>query len=275
MEKNSRFIPDWNNVLSDGRNEMVFDGRNKEYGAYVIRRAYNRIVIKALIIAVSAIIVLVGIPIIVRLIEGVNLHANEGLKGVVIVLPPPPPVDPNKVTPPPPPPPPPPVMKTIQFTPPVVKPDEKVVDPPPSQIDLQKTQAGAKTQDGKDTNLLAPINTGTGIAPAAPQKPFLIVQQMPTFPGGEAKLFEYLQNNTNYPQVEKEEGVQGTVYVTFVIGSDGKVQDVKIMRGIPNGPGCNKEAVRVVQAMPNWTPGKQDGRSVPVQYSLPIKFILR
>ncbi|MEO6883482.1 MAG: TonB family protein [Bacteroidia bacterium] len=273
-EKNGLFISDWNNVLSDGRNEIVFEKRNKEYGAYVIRREYSRTVVMALLIAIAAIVLLVGIPMIVRLIEGANFNTNDKPVTVSVVLQAPPPVDPNKPIPPPPPPPPP-VMKTIQFTPPVVKPDDKVIDPPPTQQQLQVTQAGNKTQDGKDTNLLAPINTGAGVAPPTVQKPFIIVQQMPVFPGGQDKLFQYLQNNTNYPQMEKEAGVQGTVYVSFVIGADGRVQDVKVLRGIPNGPGCNKEALRVVQAMPAWTPGKQDGRTVPVQYSLPIKFILR
>lgn len=276
METNSRFIPDWNNILSDGRNELVFEGRNKGYGAYVIRRDYNRIVITALMIAVTTVILIVGIPILVRLIEGVNLQTNDTIDYVNLnVLPPPPPVNqiikpllPLRPSPPPS------VLKTIKNTPPKVT-NEKVIDPPPSQKDLDKTAVGLTTHDGKDSNLLPTLNTVPGIALPAPQKPFVNVQQMPVFPGGIDKMFEYLQNNVNYPQVEKEEGVSGAVYVSFVIGSDGKVQDVKILSGIANGPGCNKEALRVVSSMPNWTPGKQDGRAVPVQYSLPIKFVLR
>lgn len=102
---------------------------------------------------------------------------------------------------------------------------------------------------------------------------FTIVEQMPSFPGGEAELMKYLGKNTKYPAIAKDAGIQGTVYVTFVVGKDGSVQDARVLRSI--GGGCDEEAIRVVENMPDWSPGKQRGKSVPVQYNLPIRFTLR
>jgi len=102
---------------------------------------------------------------------------------------------------------------------------------------------------------------------------FTIVEEMPTFPGGEAELFKYLAKNIKYPQMASDAGISGVVYVTFVVGRDGKITDVKVLRGI--GGGCDEEAVRVVKSMPPWKPGKQRGKPVTVQYNLPIRFTLR
>lgn len=102
---------------------------------------------------------------------------------------------------------------------------------------------------------------------------FTIVEEMPTFPGGEAELFKYLAKNIKYPQMASDAGISGVVYVTFVVGKDGKITDVKVLRGI--GGGCDEEAVRVVKSMPAWKPGKQRGKAVTVQYNLPIRFTLR
>lgn len=102
---------------------------------------------------------------------------------------------------------------------------------------------------------------------------FTIVEEMPSFPGGEAKLFEYLGKNIKYPQIAKEAGISGVVYVNFVVGSNGNITDVKVLRGI--GGGCDEEAVRVVKNMPKWKPGKQRGKPVKVSYNLPIRFSLK
>lgn len=102
---------------------------------------------------------------------------------------------------------------------------------------------------------------------------FTIVEQMPAFPGGESALFKYLQKNVKYPPMAKDAGISGRVFVKFVIGKNGKVGDVQVLRGI--GGGCDKEAVRVVKAMPSWTPGQQRGRPVSVYFNLPINFILK
>jgi protein TonB len=109
--------------------------------------------------------------------------------------------------------------------------------------------------------------------PVEEEQIFTIVEEMPSFPGGESKLFEYLGKNIKYPQMATDAGIAGVVYVTFVVDKDGKIKDVKVLRGI--GGGCDEEAVRVVKSMPTWKAGKQRGKAVTVQYNLPIRFTLR
>ena len=102
---------------------------------------------------------------------------------------------------------------------------------------------------------------------------FSIVEEMPSFPGGDEALLKYLGKNIKYPAIAKDAGIQGTVYVTFVVDERGDVKDVKVLRSI--GGGTDEEAIRVVENMPRWKPGKQRGKAVKVQYNLPIRFTLR
>jgi protein TonB len=102
---------------------------------------------------------------------------------------------------------------------------------------------------------------------------FYVVESMPTFRGGDDKIYEYLAQNLRYPTMAREAGIQGRVFVTFVVERDGSITDVNVLRGI--GGGCDEEAIRVVESMPNWTPGKQRGVPVRVQFNLPIKFTLQ
>jgi protein TonB len=102
---------------------------------------------------------------------------------------------------------------------------------------------------------------------------FMVVESMPAYPGGDAALYNFLAENIKYPQMAKESGIQGRVFVTFVVERDGSVTDVRVLRGI--GGGCDEEAIRVVKSMPKWTPGKQRGKAVRVQYNLPVKFTLQ
>ncbi|MBU2555331.1 MAG: TonB family protein [Bacteroidetes bacterium] len=102
---------------------------------------------------------------------------------------------------------------------------------------------------------------------------FTVVESMPEFPGGMAKLMAYLGNNIKYPPLAKESGIQGRVFINFVVETDGRISKVKVLRGI--GGGCDEEAVRVVEAMPKWKPGMQRGKPVRVSYNLPVKFTLQ
>ncbi len=102
--------------------------------------------------------------------------------------------------------------------------------------------------------------------------PFTVVEVSPGFPGGEEARLKYLRDNLDYPVIARESGIQGTIYVTFVVERDGSITDVKVMRGI--GGGCDEEAIRVVQKMPKWAPGQQRGKPVRVQFMMPIKFVL-
>ena len=105
------------------------------------------------------------------------------------------------------------------------------------------------------------------------QEIFQIVEEMPAYPGGEAKLMEYVAKNIKYPQIARETGIQGRVFVGFVVEPDGSVSNVKVLRGI--GGGCDEEAMRVVKSMPKWKPGKQRGKAVRVSYMLPVNFKLQ
>jgi len=101
---------------------------------------------------------------------------------------------------------------------------------------------------------------------------FTVVESMPGFPGGDAARMKYLASNIKYPTLARESGIQGRVFVTFVVETNGQVTDVKILRGI--GGGCDEEAMRVIKNMPKWNPGKQRGKSVRVQFNMPILFKL-
>jgi protein TonB len=104
------------------------------------------------------------------------------------------------------------------------------------------------------------------------QQIFTVVESMPGFPGGDAARIKYLNENIKYPQMARESGIQGRVFVTFVVEKDGSVTDVRVLRGI--GGGCDEEAIRVIQNMPKWVPGKQRGKPVRVQFNMPILFKL-
>ena len=102
---------------------------------------------------------------------------------------------------------------------------------------------------------------------------FTIVESMPEFPGGQKKMFQYLGKNIKFPAAAKANGIQGKVYVNFTIGKNGEIRDIKILRGVHEL--LDKEAIRVIKAMPKWKPGKQRGKAVSVSYNLPINFKLQ
>lgn len=106
-----------------------------------------------------------------------------------------------------------------------------------------------------------------------PDGPFTLVEEMPSYPGGQDALFAYISTNLKYPQEAMDKGIQGTVIVAFVVERNGSISEVRTLRGI--GGGCDEEAVRVVQGMPDWTPGKQGGKAVRVRFNLPIRYRLQ
>ncbi len=104
------------------------------------------------------------------------------------------------------------------------------------------------------------------------ESPLTIAENMPKFKGGEIEMIKFIQKNLQYPKKEKEEGITGTCYVTFIVEKDGSLSNIKILRGITSCEACNKEALKVVSIMPNWIPGNHKGRNVRCAYNLPIKF---
>ncbi len=102
-----------------------------------------------------------------------------------------------------------------------------------------------------------------------------IVDEMPQFPGGESALYQYIASNVKYPATARENGIQGKCFVRFVVDKEGNVTKARILRGVKGAPECDKEALRVINNMPKWTPGKQNGKPVNVEYNIPINFKLQ
>jgi periplasmic protein TonB len=166
------------------------------------------------------------------------------------------PITEQKVKPPPPPPP----KKVVVIN--IVEDDVEVED------DLI---IDAEADETTEIQEYIPIEIDEEVVEEAPI--FTVVESMPEFPGGLQELYNFLGNNIKYPVMAKESGIQGRVFVTFVVERDGSITDVRIIRGI--GGGCDEEAIRVVESMPKWQPGKQRGKPVRVQYNLPVRFTLQ
>jgi len=166
--------------------------------------------------------------------------------------------------------------------------EQKLKPPPPAPpkqvVQINVVEDDVQVDEDIDINVEADQNTEVEeyVAPVKldaeeeseeERQIFMVVESMPEFPGGEAALYKFLAENIKYPQMAKESGIQGRVFVTFVVERDGRVTDVRVLRGI--GGGCDEEAIRVVSNMPKWAPGKQRGKPVRVQYNLPVKFTLQ
>lgn len=261
----------WQQVTSDIRNDIVFDGRNRDYGAYVLRTEYD----KRLMLIMFSLLAVIGL--------------SYGTYIVIKNLPeeklPPPPVDTSQFTvqappveedvpPPPPEEPPPPMEKTVAFTPPVVV-DIPVEDQIPIQEDMDDTKASTETNetDNVSFDFQPETNEVKEVEEKEPEI-YTYVDEDPEFPGGYAAMMAFIQKNFNYPQVAIENNIQGKCYVKFVVRGDGGVSGVQVERGIAGCPECDKEAVRVVKMMPGWKPGKVNGKSVSTLYRLPINFAL-
>jgi len=255
--------------------DVVFTGRNKNYGAYELRRDNGRNTRNALFIGVAVFVVLISANTIINAIAGFIPASKPKVKITNVVLAPPP-VDIKKPPPPPPPEPPKPKVDQVKFPPPVVKPDVQVKENPPTVKELEVADPGTKNLKGDknaDVTIDEPVGTAdTKVTEDDGNKIFTSVEQVPEFPGGLDKFAAYLAKNIRYPAVARENNTQGRVIVSFVCEKDGSLTDVKVARGI--GDGCDEEAVRVIKASPHWKPGIQNGRPVRVAYSVPINFTL-
>lgn len=274
--------------LSMTFNNIVFKGRNQAYGAYALRRTYSRHMTLAAVLATALFSgALVG-PLVETIIFDDQVKyvkpeykVNEPF---IIELPnlPKPPEPPKEAAAP--------VaaptekqVKTEKFvTPNVVNEQAKVeTSTVPDQDILSKVNIGKNTVEGD-----IPEMPGVTLdeAPAAgmgteeseaiePASAFIYVEEMPTFLGGEEALFAYLSKKMRYPSEAERAEVEGIVVVTFVVAPDGAIMNAEIVKGL--GFGTDEEALRVINSMPDWKPGKQNGRTVPVRYTLPIRFNLR
>ncbi|PTQ99261.1 outer membrane transport energization protein TonB [Mucilaginibacter yixingensis] len=258
--------------------DVVFVGRNKNYGAYELRRDNPKNTRTALIITVVLFAIAVALPTIINKIKGFIPKEKEKVKIVEVTLKPPPPVDETKKPPPPPPEPPKPKVDQVRFPPPVVKPDNEVKEKdPPTVEDLKTADPGQKDQKGDPTQEVRidePVgNSDIKQVVEDSNEIFTAVENSAEFPGGIDKFYAYLGKSIRYPAVARENNVQGKVFLTFVVEKDGSLTDIKVLRGI--GSGCDEEAIRVIKNSPRWKPGMQNGRAVRQQYTVPISFTLQ
>ena len=267
---------------SRSMDDLIFEQRNRSYGAYLLRQIYSSHMTRGTIIGILLFILAITAPMITKMIKGWIPKEKEVEMMKEVVLADAPPIDPKK--PPPPPPPkvdPPPIKDQIKFVPPKVKKDEEVKEeePPPPTIDeIKDKEIATETKKGEeggiDASLLEPPPPPPVVEEEKPKEEavFKFVEQMPEFPDGQAAMMKYIQSNMKYPAIAKENGIEGTVIVSFEVSKSGDIQKVQVARGI--GGGCDEEAVRVVRSMPNWKPGKHNGQAVKVSFNLPIKFKL-
>lgn len=249
-------------------NEIVFENRIKDYGAYALRKVYNKTLTKAVFFSVLAFLTVVSIPLIAN-------YLKKGRDIGTLVT--------DKTI----------VLNTIKDE----KPKDEDIQLPEKQKEIRPAFNDFVVVDEdvqdidfdslKDLSVNQPIiDVGSGVVIVdedttthhvitieRPKETFLIVSEMPEFPGGDRGRIEFLASNIKYPQMAKEAGIMGKVYVNFVIDENGNVVEAKLIRGI--GGGCDEEAMRVINSMPKWKAGKQNGIAVRVQFSLPIEFTLK
>lgn len=264
--------------------DLVFDGKNKEYGAYRLREATGRRNVAALLWTFG-ILLAIGLAVFAKMqVEAylasrvtvetdVELSQLAQKKEVKVERKEPVKVEQEqKVVEK--------VKSSVKFTAPEIKKDNEVKpeDELKNQDELAKstTAIGSFDVKGNDEAAGEVLKAKEVVAQEVPkqeEKVFDVVEQMPSFPGGPNALFQYLSKNIRYPAVAEENGVQGRVVVTFVVERDGSITDVRVAKSVD--PSLDKEAARVVKSMPHWIPGKQNGSPVRVKYTVPVTFQLQ
>jgi len=252
-------------ILKDQWLEIVFEGRNKIYGAYELRKTNSKTSLRALVIGSLFFALAVSAPLIISLIpDSSDEDLSLDTKITTVKLPPKDKPKENL----PPPPPPPPKVDQVKFVKPVVAKAEDVTEEPPKIEEIKDKKLGAETIKGDPDAELSVEPVGNGPADVVDDTNIYSsagIEVKPDFPGGIEKFYKYVGNNYRAPE---EEGLKGKVYVTFVVEKDGSLTDIKVVRDI--GYGTGQEAVRVLKKCPRWNPGEQNGKKVRVLYSLPI-----
>jgi protein TonB len=247
-------------IREENMDDIVFAHRNKEYGAYELRKRYNKNVTRSLIFVFVLFIITAVTPLIMAFnSDDANRIINETIEANLLKI-----DNPNDNIVPPPPPPPVEVKEDqVRYTTPVVvdSVDENVeIKPVDDLIDNNKPV------DPDDVYVPPVIKEDDKIVD------FYKIEEKPEFPGGEEGLMKWIVENTKYPPIPKEEGITGKVFVSFIIDKEGNVSEVTLLNNVD--PYLDKEALRVISSLPKWKPGKQGGESVKVSFQLPIKFML-
>lgn len=251
--------------------DIVFEYRNKAYGAYLIRQTYSRHVIVSAAITVIVAALILAYPTIAEWIRGQQEAEEVVTKTVKYTdLAPPPPIE-NK-----PPPPkldiPPPVKTIIKYLPPQVT-DKEIVEEEemPTVEEIKNNDVGAENIEGTGEVIFEePVEEVVDEGPG--DQIFTVVEQMPEFEGGLEAMMKFISKNLKYPSAARRMGIEGQVFVQFVVDAEGKISEVKTIKGI--SAECDKEAERVIKMMPPWKAGKQNGKPVKVRFVLPIRFKL-
>jgi protein TonB len=249
--------------------EIVFEGRNKLYGAYELRKSNRKTSMRALIIGSVIFSLAVSAPLIASYLPKGGDEMDTDIKITAVKLPPKKKVEDVKDLAPPPPPPP--KQDQVKFVKPVITKAEDVTEDPPKMDEIKDKKTGAETIKGDPDAVLSVEEPGTGpVVAEIIQEDNSVhtlagIEQKPEFPGGIEKFYQFVGKNYQAPE---EEGLKGKVYVTFVVEKDGSLTDIKVLRDI--GYGTGKEAIRVLNKCPRWLPGEQNGKKVRVLYSLPI-----
>jgi periplasmic protein TonB len=276
---------DQNQLKTATLDDIVFENRLKEYGAYELRKTYPKTVWRSF--ALGSLFFVAGIAgpyfgsklfkagdkaldqeVVVDLTDLAKQKEKEEE-----VAPPPPPPEEKK----------PEEVAQVKFPPPEPLPDEEVVneEPPPTIEEIKDVKISDKDVEGeKVTEIITetpPPTDEPAAAPAEVEKPkeeeiFTTVEQQAEFPGGPREMMKYLAANIKYPPAAQRANVSGRVFLQFVVNQDGSIIDIQTLKGI--GFGCDEEAARVVSTMPKWAPGRQNGRNVRSRFTLPVNFTL-
>ena len=270
-------------LISNAWCDLVFEGRNQAYGAYKLRKSTGKRNIWSIVIVLIAAVVIFSAIAIKNVIQAnqrvavttaVEFSSIQTKKQAKVEKKAPVKIEqPKQVEK---------VKSSIKFTAPVIKKDEDVKpeEEMKNQDELQKTKTtiGAFNVVGNDEFDGEVLKAKEEIAQPEPPKEeenkvFDVVEEQPSFPGGQGALMQWLRDNIKYPVVAAENGIEGRVIVQFVVSKTGSISGVTVARGVD--PSLDKEAVRVVSSMPNWTPGRQNGTTVNVRYTLPVTFKLQ
>jgi protein TonB len=250
--------------------DLLFEKRNKEYGAFMLRKRYNSVVTASIIVAILIVSSSIILPFVINprsdhvLTGGVSyvqvrMENFEPPPEQIIIPPAPPPPQATKV------------HEIIKYVPPDI-----VDSVPPLEASLSTTDQVLSqgfsdqiqvTGTGQGEELIEGDSGVTG------EEPFVFVEVMPTFKGGDINKFrDWVQKRTNYPQIAIDKKIQGKVFLTFIVEPDGAVSSVTVVKGVD--PLIDTEAVKSIEASPKWSPGLQRGQPVRVRYSMWLNFLI-
>jgi periplasmic protein TonB len=259
--------------------DIVFEHRNKDYGAYELRTSYSKTINRAFWIGTSVVMISISASAIYANLQP-KIKEETGviidLKNFVQEEPeqpvePPKPKEPEPIQE---------KHEIVKYLPPVPVEDAKPEDIVPPNDKLADVVIGSIDQEGtKSTSIIEAETPVEAPKPEAviteiekEEEPFITVEQAPTFAGGMSEMYKFLGKNIKYPSPAQRANVEGRVFLSFIVEKDGSITDVTTLKGI--GFGCDEEAERVLKLMPKWVAGKQNGRAVRVKFTMPVIFKL-